>query len=210
MVDPRMPIDRMAMAGINKALREDPSLKPVPFIQAYLNSGFDLQTIARFIITPERLATRDKVENSVALSLNRFVRTIIPGLNNPLWYDKEQAQKICDLNQSLRYTPHKTDYSIEFDNPFNRHMTLRQLRRETGVSSEDIEKDLTNGFALGSLWLECTIKSPAHDPVKQAIHASVHGSRGGGVTLDESRIMPNIIRLNNNHRMISITPHVVR
>jgi hypothetical protein len=209
MVDPRMPIDRLAMAGINKALREDPSLKPVSFIQAYLNSGFDLQTIARFIITPERLATRDKVENSVAQSLNRFVSTIIPGLDNPLWYDKEQAQKICDLRESLSYKPRYSEFNQQYENPFSTHMSLRQLRRETGVSSKNIVDDLVNGFALGSLWMEGVISTPNHIPVKQAIHDSVHRSGGGGVTLWEDSIPKNIIRIANDRRMISIVPRVL-
>lgn len=209
MIDPRFPINVQMQKAINKALMEDPSLKPVPFIVDFLNRSFDFQTIARFIITSERLATRDLVEQAVARSLYRFVRTIIPGLDNPLWYNEEQAQRICDLEQSLKSTPYGTQYSVSYNNPFSKHMSLRQLRRETGVPSDNIQKDLKNGFSLGSLRLDFMIKHSSHNPIKQAIHASVHRSEGGGATLGENRIGDNITRIMNDRRMVSIIPSII-
>jgi hypothetical protein len=190
-------------------LREDPKIKPVQFIADFLHAGFDLHTIARFLITPERLATRDKVEKAVAKSLHRFVKTVIPELENPFWYTAEQAQKICNLKENLRSHQKYSEYSREYENPFNRHMSLRTLRRETGVSSENIIDDLKNGFALGSLWLEGSILTPNHSPVKQAIHDSVHRSKGGGVTLWEDSISDNITRIAKDRRMISLTPRMI-
>ena len=126
MVDPRLPIDNEKREAINRALRDDPRLKPVPFIFEFLGGKFDIRVVARYVITSDRLATRGIVEHAVAQSFHRFVSTIIPGLNNPLSYTVEQAQRICELERSLRITPHDAKYSIRFLNPLTRHMSLRQ------------------------------------------------------------------------------------
>ena len=137
-------------------------------------------------------------------------------MEDPFNYNDAEAWEVADLyNQilnekrrryDLQYSRRHNDVqSSGLQSPFDSLVSVRHIAKMTGVPAEKVMVCTKKPFSYGSLQLRLSIKNSNASVKKEAIHESVRGDHDRG-RLAETSISGNIRRIQNERRMLSVTP----
>jgi len=191
------------------------SRSPVRFVRDYFTGDFSYQEVDRFFTTHEEEAVRISMAKVVADEFFLIARSAIPDLTDPYNYSHDDAMRVIALKTAIT---NERDTAINNSapgfrttpmiSPFDNFLHLRHIARITGIPSKDLIECAGRPMRFGSLQLQLFRNDGNSRFAQRAIRASVHGNSYGR-QLQVRKIVPNMERLKDEHRIYGVTPTIV-